>query len=137
MSADLLLRAAAKLREGVRAASDGPWTASCVWSPDSHATSAVYSLAYPTGTASSEIVPSVRKGKGGIKKAGDANYFALMHPPVALALADWLDIAAKSIEARIIAETHVGVPDGTIKTSDEDAAIAVARAVLREDGESA
>lgn len=118
MSADLLRRAAAKLREGVRAASDGPWTASCVWSPDSHVTSAVYSHAYLTGTPSSEIVPSVRKGKGGIKKAGDANYFALMHPPVALALAEWLD-----------REAHC--------PPYNPAVFAVARAVLREDGESA
>lgn len=127
MSADLLLRAAAKLREGVRAASDGPWTASCVWSPDSHATSAVYSLAYPTGTASSEIVPSVRKGKGGIKKAGDANYFALMHPPVALALADWLELTGR-LDEDFATRDHV--------LAGMEQAIAVARAVLREDGES-
>lgn len=122
MSADLLLRAAAKLREGVRAASDGPWTASCVWSPDSHVTSAVYSLAYPTGTASSEIVPSVRKGTGGVKRAGDANYFALMHPPVAQALADVFENLAGCM---------------TVAGATRDQRLeAVARAVLREDGES-
>ncbi len=51
-----------------------------------------------------------------------AQYLILMHPPVALALAAWLDVEADC----------AGVWPGDITVTDR-AALAVARAILRED----
>lgn len=146
MSADLLLRAAAKLRKNVAILPidwrDRPWSPVIT---DSESLTGVRTCDSPHDSYAvaddADPATAVDWACDGCEhfetySEGLADYVSTLHPPVALALADWLDIAAKSIEARIIAETHVGVPDGTIKTSDEDAAIAVARAVLREDGES-
>lgn len=60
--------------------------------------------------------------------AANATYIALMHPPVALAVADWLEMAA---QLRDGADLHPAVT-GVVP----DYAVAVARAVLREDGAS-
>jgi hypothetical protein len=111
MSADLLHRAAAKLRLYASHASRGQWDA-----------------------ADDGLVWSARPGDpvSGSTEREDAEYIALMHPPVALALADLLDEAARCVGARIQAERHVGLPDGAIQTPDEVQALAVARAVLRE-----
>ncbi|MEU2924141.1 hypothetical protein ABZ636_03640 [Streptomyces sp. NPDC007251] len=99
------LRAAvAKLRKHVKHATDGPWVTSTVWSPRATATSAVYSHAHPTGTVESEVVASgkIRSGYGGIREPWNAEYIALMQPAVGKALADWLELEADVIEARII-----------------------------------
>jgi hypothetical protein len=60
---------------------------------------------------------------------GTAQYIALMHPPVALAVADWLDAAADAGDA----DCGNG---GLLAELDDDqtaqGAVAVARAVLRE-----
>jgi len=53
----------------------------------------------------------------------DAAYIALMHPPVALALADWLDEQARGEEYRLAEFGHRVVPDQ---------GYALARAILRE-----
>lgn len=54
---------------------------------------------------------------------GDADglYIALMHPPVALALAAWLDAAATDLDIAMFGENAV-----------DRAAVATARAILRE-----
>lgn len=96
MSADLLRRAAAKLREHAKAASLAPWD------------SASDGLVWPDRTGDPV---------SGSTEVEDADYIALMHPPVALALADWLDSAARDAE-------EIG-PDPF--------ALRAARAVLRED----
>ncbi|MFD9603256.1 hypothetical protein [Streptomyces sp. NPDC059970] len=85
--------AAAKLRNYVKRATDGPWVASCVWSPDATSTSAVYSHAHPTGTVESEVVASgrIKSGYGGIREPWNAKYIALMQPAVGAALAKLLD----------------------------------------------
>lgn len=93
MSTDLLKRAAAELDAVTSLAAAGPWTCSPVYSPDSHATSAVYSNAYRTGTAESEVVGSThkKKGHGGIKNPHNAIYIAMMQPSVAGATARLLE----------------------------------------------
>jgi hypothetical protein len=117
MSADLLRRAAAKLREHANAASEGPWEADGVdiWA----------------GTASDVWA-------GEADERANASYAALMHPPVALALADWLDATAERIEILKPVVGHeiygVGHPQEFIERTYAKS-LAVARAVLREDGE--
>lgn len=109
VSADLLRRAAEELREhaGYRA-TPGPWTSDAgrVRSP----------LAKPGMPRVTDRDPALAI----MRLTEDADYVALVHPPVALALADWLDSAA------VDAET-IG-PDPS--------AVAVARAVLREPGDT-
>jgi hypothetical protein len=114
MSADLLRRAAAKLREHTKAALPGPWEAI---------------------ESSPEEAPGVwlaRHADVGVDvdRDGDARYIALMHPPVALALADWLDETANHI-------TEFAAVAGLVRAGDltevDNAALAVARAILREE----
>ena len=109
----ILRRAAKRLRDKANAATPGPWE----------------------GNAGLPVVlaPSEEWDRGGGRQRiahmcmpyreermrANGEYIALMHPPVALALADWLDDEA----AR-----GLGRPDNP-------AAYAVARAVLREAGE--
>lgn len=104
----ILRRAANLLRERATGATPGPWE----------------------GYARLPVVLAPREewdlGEGRLcmpyreeRKWANAAYITLMHPPVALALADWLDDEA----AR-----GLGRPDNV-------AAYAVARAVLREAGE--
>lgn len=97
--ADELRAAATLLRETANKATPGPWSASPVWSPRSQATSAVYSLAHPTGTHASEVVPSMlATPKRPLVRPGDAAWIALMSPAVAEPLAAWLDFLALLID---------------------------------------
>jgi len=76
MTADLLLAAASRLRELANAATPGPWTV-------------------PVGPT--DVVALGEYGSRYIicEHAGiDAAYIAAMSPPVALALADWLEVEA-------------------------------------------
>ena len=122
------LRAAvAKLRKHVKHATDSPWFTSSVWSPRATSTSAVYSHAYPTGTVESEVVASgrIKSGYGGIREPWNAEYIALMQPAVGKALADWLDLVADVVEARI-------AQDGTDEFAvdlEGDHALTVARLI--------
>lgn len=101
MSADLLRCAAEKLREHAAGArGDEPWLAAgemvmCGEAEDSRYIAEVYGLA---------------------DKWPNAEYIALMHPPVALALAEWLE-----------AESRTMLP-----VFPPLRAIAVAREILRE-----
>lgn len=81
--------AAEALRLQAKLATDGPWTCSPVWSPDSSNTSGVYSRAHPTGTVASEVVASgrVKRGYGGIRNPHNAVWITLMQPAVAEPLA--------------------------------------------------
>lgn len=101
MSADLLRRAAAKLRAAAIEAAPPPWVAH----PDG--------LVWP---------PRMGDPVSGSTDQEDADYIALVHPPVALALADWLDSATY--------DEYMGDEDHTRH------ALAVARAVLREPGDT-
>jgi hypothetical protein len=120
VSADLLRRAAAKLREQAESATAGPWAAD----EDGE-----------VFQANGEEEPWV--GNGAIKTAGNAPYFALMHPPVALAVADVLLHAAQRFEqahGECLADgwDHAGHPSCPNRPKDIDRAIALAREILRE-----
>lgn len=96
MSADLLRRAAEKLRQHAEKAAFGQWDAE------------------PDGLVWSERLGDPVSGS---TYDEDADYIALMHPPVALALAGLLECEANV--ADLDAHAHPG-------------AFVVARAVLRE-----
>ncbi|MER7331613.1 MULTISPECIES: hypothetical protein [unclassified Micromonospora] len=100
-----ILRHASKLMQAhAVAATQGPWTSSLVWSPDSHATSGIYSNAHPTGTPASEVVASGRRGArgfGGIRDPRNARHIVSWQPPVALAVAAWLDREVFNAERRV------------------------------------
>lgn len=96
MSADLLRRAAVKLREHAEKASRAPWVAhddGLVW-PDR--------LGDPVS---------------GSEQLDDAKYIAMLHPPVALALAHWLEVVAVW-------------PDSHLRA--DHPSVALAREILRE-----
>jgi len=111
------LRAAAKLmRERAEAATAGPWTA---WVMGSEG----YLVLRAGGTVRER--GRNRVGRFGLKDwdgdKADAEYVASMHPLVALAVADWLDIEAGILEK--------GLPDPGAGWAE---ARAVARAYLGE-----
>lgn len=114
MSAGLLRRAAVKLREYAERAARGPWDVSddgLVWPGR---------LGDPV-SGSSDIT--------------DAEYIALMHPPVALALAELLDHVADDVSDagdRIEPGGLVRNEYGSIRF-DWTAAVKLARAILREE----
>ncbi|NUP38949.1 MAG: hypothetical protein HOY76_18520 [Streptomyces sp.] len=119
--------AVAKLRKHVKHAAEGPWVTSSVWSPRATCTSAVYSHAYPAGSIDSEVVASgrIKSGYGGIREPWNAEYIALMQPAIGAALADWLDLEADVIQARLI-------EDGTDEYAvdlGQDHALIVARLI--------
>lgn len=110
MSADLLRRAAAQIREDVAEATPGPWEVGGneVW--------------HQEGTDSSLFVADttfVRGRIGGMKRhAADARHIARFgNPLVALAVADWVEAAAFGWDALDQRDRH---------------ALAVARAYLGE-----
>lgn len=114
MSAELLRRAAKELREHAQAAIPGPWEA------DGSEIQQPYGAEW--------VAESLRVSDGyGIDDVGDANasYIALMHPPVALALADLLDGCAAAED-----------PDVPLMPVDHKL-LALARALLREEATSA
>lgn len=100
MSVELLRRAAKVLREAAEAASAGPWHA------------------HPDGLVWPERIGDPVSGSTEVE---DADYIALMHPPVALALADWLNLKADC----------AGVWPGDMTETDRTALV-VARTILRE-----
>ena len=117
---DELRRAAKLLRERAGNATPGPWTSSRT-DAGARYSALVAPTKHPDRRGACWDYDSAYGGclVGESLVAADREYIALMHPPVALALADWLDDEA----AR-----GLGRPDNV-------AAYAVARAVLREAGE--
>lgn len=110
MSADVLRRAAALMRERAEAATPGPWERvthprfgpqGAVRTPNGDLNISAYTEPY--------------------RSSEDALHIASWHPTVALAVADWLDHEAGYVEA------HQASPDGTTKH-----ALDVARAYLGE-----
>ena len=96
MSADRFREAAALLRGRAKAATPGPWERSThyrykiVGPPPGYVT---IGHVDPLSSASrpdrlSAVIESTNGSNG--------DYIAMMHPPVALALADWLDHAAEA-----------------------------------------
>lgn len=127
MSDDLLRRAAAKLREHAEKASVSAWAEperddnpgdEGWWIHNGRQGMSEYAVA---------VTPLYSP-----RAEADARFIALMCPPVALALADLLDEHARGVDARIQAERHVGVPEGTIQDHEERFGLTLARAILRE-----
>lgn len=112
---DTLRRAAALLRERAGKATDGPWTTQ--WYEH-------YVHIYAPNRILSERCPYPYTDAED-EHGWDADYMALMHPPVALALADWLDA-----EADYLGRAY-GDRDYSMVMPDT---LALARAVLREEG---
>lgn len=111
MSADLLRRAAKVLREHAdNDLTTGPWGAAHHTPTDEH---------WVRGMFGATVAVC---GEGYTVAPRDAAYIALMHPPVALALADWLEVQAEYVE-----EAQPGT------AGPQHHAFAVARTILRED----
>jgi hypothetical protein len=108
---DLLRRAAVRLREHANAATPGPWE-----SLDEGDRLVAWKLD-PAGQFNDDFDYVVDEP---ISNPANAAFIALMHPPVALALADLLDKQATFLDAN---------PDRTVG----EPLAAVARAVLREE----
>lgn len=109
MAADLLRRAALKLREHANAASPGDWDAD---GTELYAENGAIWIGQMDG--------------GEAEGAANAALAALMHPPVALALADLLDVTADAVDVgHLLDEPALRVT--------RSAAVTLARAVLRED----
>lgn len=106
MSADLLRRAAVKLREHAEAAPSGPWNVQYFGD-----------RGYPQRVSNEAAVLVANTYDGPPSPAGSAEYIALMHPPVALAVAKLLLCEV------VIAETGGDVHPGAVE---------IAREVLRE-----
>lgn len=83
-----LRSAATRLREVAGAATPGPWEAI----PDGPGD-------WPVEGGGNYLCHSPDDGVRGGHDEGDATYIAMMHPPVALALADWLDDTANEVES--------------------------------------
>ena len=112
MSADMLRRAAALMRERATDATEGRWSNEHVCGdavPNSHIVDRWFVMGHfesgsPTGPVStSEYQP-------------DADHIASWHPDVALAVADWLDVTASTLvtyragyaEALTVARAYLG-----------------------------
>lgn len=133
----LLRRAASYARNRADRATLGTWVAAPVRSADSKSTSAVYSMAHPTGTVESEVVACgrVRDGYGGIRHAPNSEYIEMMHPPTAYAVIAVLERDATEATTEYRAGVAVGMPPEEIdkvQASRFAAAIRLAREILRE-----
>lgn len=120
MSVELLRGAAAKLREHAEAAQAGPWMTG------ETAPHLVNEVVYGQSTGWPGHITqacNVEYADGGMP---NARYIALMHPPVALALADVLDGTAEEFD---------GVPSPELAAQMYAADIVLARAILREPAE--
>lgn len=91
MSADLLRRAAVKLREHAEAATRGPWLRAA-----DHDVARGQYHDNEVGFWDGPYAEQVTSTGDGDEATADAAYIALMHPPVALALADWLEAVTAS-----------------------------------------
>jgi len=131
VSADILRRAAELLRERAQDATPGPWMHVDHGPPPSTFMGCGQVVTMGPDVTGGDIAGPTGDcyPRGGYSPFGDMAYVALMHPPVALALADWLDVTAQAM-----ADSHAADPDDPVELSDEGEAVAVARAILREDG---
>lgn len=116
MSADLLRRAATRLRESALAAAEVA-PPSWRYAADDPCPNRV--LLADDGTQAAAVVYEESE----LPKLSD--YLTVVHPPVALALADWLDSHVGQL-------THSGDLRYADSPGDTQHAVAVARAVLRE-----
>lgn len=116
MTAELLRRAAAHLRERAESATPGPW--------ETFETLDAETFVSERGRRAFGVVSRPATGRGDYG-ANNARYIATMHPGVGLALAAWLENSAHHAESR---EAN-GMP---ADQSADPRPLAVARAVLGE-----
>lgn len=91
MTAERLRAAATTLRERAGAATPGPWK---TWAMDV--------LADPVGNSDLDDAIPVARGlmpDGQKPRTHNTDFIAMMSPPVAVALADWLDAEANAVAA--------------------------------------
>ena len=130
MSAETLRRAAKLLRERAEAVPPAPWE---VTNPNEG--TEYLPLWEVTNDEFNNPTDGDSPGLGVVIDTGgreEADYIALMHPPVALALAEWLEAAAVALDANYGAEADLLAEIDDDQTAQH--AVIVARAVLR--GES-
>jgi hypothetical protein len=130
VSADLLRRAAATLRERAGKATPGPWsgdpTGTVCADDDLRPDPNGGEILPPEGPQ--EVAECYRNERSG-ERGDNAAYIAMLHPPVALALADWLKtVAGIWVDDR-------AVQHYSARRAVQDSAVKLARAVLREDEE--
>jgi hypothetical protein len=124
MGADLLRRAADKLRKAVDGRTAGEWFPVITDSESSTGVGICQDHA-PSGVDPGWVCDECHVVETYSEALAD--YIALMHPPVGLALADAMDAVARVVRYNEHSVARVGYGE----------LIAAARAVLREDGESA
>jgi len=117
MSADLLRRAAALMRERAEAATPGPWV-SVVNSPGIACTDCMgtsqrhwFAGVVPEGSPHRQTWLTGVRGHDEALARGDSDHIASWHPAVALAVADWLD--------RVVASHHAEVDEVCFDECDE------------------
>lgn len=110
MSADLLRRAAAKIRENAEVATPGPWESRRSQQAD-----------YIGFTDTAGFFAIARQSTWGTK--GDVEHIASWHPDVALAAAKWLDMTADHMDPELTL-------DGGCSDCEVDGAMEFARAYL-------
>lgn len=127
MSAEILREAAALMRARAEAATPGPWLAIVGSGPKRRVQqTALVGVADLRGHGEKGCL-AVFAGLNK-RRADDAEHMAAWHPPVALAVADYLDHAAARAESKI---AHGGGAEAV--WSHEHDALTVARAYLGED----
>lgn len=114
MSADLLRRAAALIRDRAEAASPSPWKQACAWRKG-----------VEFGDGPETKLAPVHWGKA---RAANTEHIASWHPDIALAVARWLDYEADEIGPLV-------GPDGRQITyvHGNPYAVTIARAYLGEE----
>lgn len=127
MSADLLRRAAVKLRQHAEAATEGPWT---VESAEDGESGHVEYLAFgPDDGHGRRVIPFRTKTEDAgfhSQAEADMDYAVLVHPPVALALAELLEFFADHwIDAKAV--VHYSA-----RADAQERALRTAREILRE-----
>ena len=131
MSADLLRRAAALMRERAEAATPGPWRFT-----DSEAVNDVWDGGMVVVSTDADPIANVldewyEPDPGEPAPINDAEHIASWHPAVALAVADWLDATAAEHESDSGNE-RADAFFAAFDTAPDVAALAVARAYLGE-----
>jgi hypothetical protein len=94
MSAELLRRAAALMRERAEAATPGPWITHemgnvFVGNQADGRTSGLWEIVHMSGDDLRDLIP-----EAATRNRADAEHIASWHPAVALAVADWLEEVA-------------------------------------------
>lgn len=121
----LLARAAVRLRDHANAATPGPWVHDDYGPSGQNLGCGLVMTEHPDGFGGVITDPADPYPRGINRPVGNMAYIALMHPPVALALADLLGALHDDVYERIDFDQRL--------THVEQSAVALARAILRED----